>query len=329
MANKNNYFKIGLFVTSAAVILIAAVAILAGPHFFSNKVMLETYFVNSISGLDVGSPIKFRGIEVGQVKQILLSSEAYPSPDRILISPENTVAVVRMEFYVPSSDDFKNELKNNIRDGLRVQTQLAGITGSLYLSVEFLEPDKYPSDRIHFSWTPEYPYIPSAPSLSNEIVDNVKHFLASLDDLDIDKKIREISPVLESIVNNIERITEELDLSSVSNLAGTADKFLRNTETKLDKLDIAKLNRLIDQLDASAKGVSSSIQKAQLSKLSESLTALSGRLDSTLLNNQYSIQETIQNLNSTLVNLNSLIRELKNDPGVLFGTPRNQPTPLK
>lgn len=328
MRNKTGYFKLGLFIAAATIILIVAVAILAGPNVFRPKTTVETYFIHSISGLEVGSPVKFRGIPVGQVREILLSSEAYPNKKQDLISPNQTVAVVRMDLYLNNQEDLKDELNRHIEQGLRIQTQLAGITGSLYLSIEFLEPEKYPADRIKFNWKPEYAYIPSAPSLSNEIVENVKHFLADLDSANIQKNLGQIGPTLVQLLDNINRITADLDPKEIASLAGSMNQLLITANNKMDGFDVDLLNRLIKQLDQSAKTMDNTMKAAQLKELSTSLTNLSRRLDSVLQNNQYDIQDTLRNLNKATANIEVLTKELSNDPSAIFSRPSDSRSSL-
>ena len=83
MGVKTNYFRLGLFVVAAIAAAIASILILLGPSLGKPYAEMETYFQFSISGLEVGAPVKFRGIQVGQVQEILLSTEAYPSSSQI------------------------------------------------------------------------------------------------------------------------------------------------------------------------------------------------------------------------------------------------------
>ncbi|WP_418941035.1 MlaD family protein, partial [Parasutterella excrementihominis] len=96
MGVKTNYFRLGLFVVAAIAAAIASILILLGPSLGKPYAEMETYFQFSISGLEVGAPVKFRGIQVGQVQEILLSTEAYPSSSQEILSETKAVAVVRM-----------------------------------------------------------------------------------------------------------------------------------------------------------------------------------------------------------------------------------------
>lgn len=322
MNNNTKLFRLGLFVIAAVLLLIAAVVILVGPSLTKPKTITETFFKYSISGLEVGSPVKFRGIQVGEVKEILLSTEAYPKSAQDVISNLNSVAVVRMQLNLPA-DSVNQELNTYIKEGLRAQTQLAGITGSLYISLEFLDPEKYPADSIPFTWHPEYPYIPSAPSLSNEVIENVKNFLAGLDEMDIEKYLSNTLPAINSLIVNLNRIAESINAATVQDIGTNLNALLTNTDTKISEIDIQSLNELIGQLDAAAKNFGDMAQKTNTRKLVDSLTQLSQRLNGLVGNNQYEVQQIIANINRITQNLQSLSRELVNDPSALFVPPKS------
>lgn len=322
MNNNTKLFRLGLFVIAAILLIIATVVILVGPSLTKPKTIAETYFKYSISGLEVGSPVKFRGIQVGEVKEILLSTEAYPKSAQDVISNLNSVAVVRMQLNLPA-DSVNQELNTYIKEGLRTQTQLAGITGSLYISLEFLDPEKYPADSIPFTWHPEYSYIPSAPSLSNEVIENVKNFLAGLDEMDIEKYVSNTLPAINSLIVNLNRIAESINATTVQDIGTNLNTLLTNTDTKISEIDIQSLNELIGQLDVAAKNFGDMAQKTNTRKLVDSLTQLSQRLNGLVGNNQYEVQKIIANINRITQNLQSLSRELVNDPSALFVPPKS------
>ena len=70
MRQRMNYYKIGLFVISSIFIVSVFIIILGAGNLFQKNLILETYFDESIQGLDVGSIVKFRGVKIGTVKEI-------------------------------------------------------------------------------------------------------------------------------------------------------------------------------------------------------------------------------------------------------------------
>ncbi len=109
MDEKRHYFRLGVFVVAAAVLVFIGLLVLAGPGFFQKKVTVETYFSESVSGLEVGSPVKFRGVPIGRVSQILLSSRAYPGTET-LEGARGALVVVRAELVGADLDAAKDNL---------------------------------------------------------------------------------------------------------------------------------------------------------------------------------------------------------------------------
>lgn len=214
---------------------------------------------------------------------------------------------MRMEL---AGKEVESHLQDYINHGLRIQTQLAGITGSLYLSVDFLDPKKYPADRVPFDWKPKYLFIPSAPSLSNEIVENVKGFLASLDSLNINKDLQETVPVIQSLIANLERIANGIDPSSFNKLGSSLSNLLNQADNKINQFDINQLNTLIAQLDKSAEQIGNLSQKAETKQLVTNLTNLSRNLNQMVSNNGYDVTVTLMNLSKIAQNLKNLTNNI-------------------
>ena len=70
MSSQASYFRIGIFVISAVIVLIACIIFFGAADLFKEEVMMETYIDGSVQGLSVGSPVKHRGVKIGTVKEI-------------------------------------------------------------------------------------------------------------------------------------------------------------------------------------------------------------------------------------------------------------------
>ena len=70
MDDRTNYFKIGLFIISATVLATLTITILGGGTVFQKTMTVETYFEESVQGLDAGSPVNFRGVKIGKIAEI-------------------------------------------------------------------------------------------------------------------------------------------------------------------------------------------------------------------------------------------------------------------
>ena len=65
MSQKANYFKLGLFVIGAIVAGVAVLLIIGSGRWLKPHVVMETYFNESVQGLDIGSKMKYRGVTIG------------------------------------------------------------------------------------------------------------------------------------------------------------------------------------------------------------------------------------------------------------------------
>ena len=87
MSAQANNFKLGLFVIGATVALVLLLLIVGSGRWFQSKTIIETYFNESVQGLDIGSKVKYRGVSVGEVTRIGFTYNKYqqdkPPADRL------------------------------------------------------------------------------------------------------------------------------------------------------------------------------------------------------------------------------------------------------
>jgi paraquat-inducible protein B len=69
---------VGLFVLIGIVLIGAGTVILGGQDLFAEPVLMETVFNESVQGLEVGSAVKFRGVQLGSVSEIGFAQDYYP-----------------------------------------------------------------------------------------------------------------------------------------------------------------------------------------------------------------------------------------------------------
>ena len=70
MGSKISPTMIGAFVVSAIVLAVAGVLLFGGGKFFQEKLPFVMFFDSSVVGLNVGAPVIFRGVQMGQVTEI-------------------------------------------------------------------------------------------------------------------------------------------------------------------------------------------------------------------------------------------------------------------
>src|SRR6476659_10571737 len=77
MSQKANYFKLGLFVIGGIVAGVLVLVIIGTGRWFERRVIIETYFKESVQGLDIGSKLKYRGVTIGEVTRISFTYVKY------------------------------------------------------------------------------------------------------------------------------------------------------------------------------------------------------------------------------------------------------------
>src|SRR5919109_148501 len=192
-----SYFKIGLFVISAMVIGVIGVVVLGGGKFFKTKNIIETYIDESVQGLDVGSPVKFRGVLVGNVEQITLTSVEYSTRRRyVLVRAGISSNVFQFPLNDPASPIFMAEIEK----GLRLRLAPQGLTGTAYLEADYLDPKRNPP--LEIDWRPRYPYVPSAQSRITQFSDAVERILRNLEAVDIGR----LTGTMENALKTIDKL---------------------------------------------------------------------------------------------------------------------------
>jgi phospholipid/cholesterol/gamma-HCH transport system substrate-binding protein len=160
METDKRYFVEGLFIIglSIAAALFAVWIVNTGHR---DDVTYRINFAESVSGLAVGDPVKFRGVEVGTVSSMALD-------------PENP-RVVRVDVRLRKDTPVKTDTRASLK--------LKGITGVVYIELNGGNPaavrltQATPEGRI-----PEIPYEKSSIAVLAEQLPRVVEKLAALED---------------------------------------------------------------------------------------------------------------------------------------------------
>jgi ABC-type transporter Mla subunit MlaD len=317
MAENQRYVRLGVFVFVTLVVVAAILFILGGRSLLEPTFTFETYFDESVAGLDVGAPVKFRGVPMGQVTQIVTSPAVYEVGVPIAKRREYIVVRVKITGHKAQVLQWKAEAQEMVKDGLRVQTQLAGITGEQYLALDRLDPKTHPP--LPFDWTPEYLYIPSAPSFAGEITANVQKFLAQLNGADI----KELGQNLNKLTVSLTRKVDELP---VAELSAEASALLKDSRATVDRLKVVLDKPAVDAMLEDTSAFTGRLRKiadsGEFDRMVQSIDDLAQRLDGVVGDNQYDVRVIVQDLRVTADNLRTLSETLKRYPaGVLTGGP--------
>jgi paraquat-inducible protein B len=251
MSKKVNKTAIGAFVLGAVVLLVATVLVLGAGKFFTTEHVYITYFEGSVKGLNVGSPVTFRGVKVGEVKDI-----------SILVDPATRTLYIPVIFtldpskFKGTSATFQREAKTIEKAvaevGLRAQLATQSfVTGQLMLSLDFF-PDK-PAHFVHLQ--KKYPEIPSIPTtleelektLENlplkEMVDNLNKTLDSVSELVNTLQTNKTMESLAAAIKDTQALVQNLNsrvgtiATSLAQVAHSANSTLAQTKKTMENFN--------------------------------------------------------------------------------------------
>ncbi len=336
MRQKAHYVKIGLFVIGATILAVVGIIVLEGGKWFERMTMVETYFNESVQGLEIGAPVRLRGVRMGRVESIRLAREEYNiafNPEVGLL-PYKGVVVVRMSVrlsvaaHFPETDE-DMRMRKAVDAGWRFRLASKGITGVLYIESEFVDPERYPPMEI--AWTPKTPYIPSAPSTITELGTDLRSITRKLEQVDIEKITKDLDTLLTSVTQVVKDVqAEHLGTGAsqlLADMRGTiqdARRMLNNphlTKTLKDSaVAMEDFRRTAADLTYTAKDMRAAM--AQLPGLVARLNKSVNRVDTLLAENGERVDDLLENLQLVSEDLRNLTKTVEAYPSqVLFGEP--------
>ncbi|HZQ63309.1 MAG TPA: MlaD family protein [Casimicrobiaceae bacterium] len=349
---KANYFKLGLFVIGAVIAGIVVILVIGSGRWLQPRFTIETYFNESVQGLDIGSKVKYRGVVIGEVTRITFTYVRYeldkPISERMRYVLVEAQVQPRLVGGRAVGDITRPENASlEVERGLRIRLAPQGITGTNYLEMDYVEPIPPP---LPIDWVPENTYIPSAPSTVTQFVTAASEIIDRLHRLDVEGTIQNLNRLLVSLndrVNDIntkgltERAARVLDRADAT-IAGLQTRKLSEEATALVTELRATNNELRQTLanpawqklpeDASAAiaRVRDIVDDPNLPRTLSSMSRTLGRLDRILGGGEADLTTTIQNLRQITDNLRDLTEEAKRYPaGVLFGQPPRPTEPAR
>lgn len=290
MAKQVNRAMIGGFVLIAVGIMAASVLIFGSGDLFKKSLEYVLYFQESVKGLNVGSPVLYRGFPVGEVKRVVIHADVTEYKDNVLvyveIFPESVVVVTEnMEL-----SNWKDRLSDLIDRGLRAQlVPQSLITGKLVIELNVYADA---TAAVLKNLDPEYDEIPTIPSTLSKLE-------AALANLDLEK----ISKKLVSILTSADRILKNPDIdASIHEFKGAlvdTRKLVRNVDSKVDPLtdnlnstltDARKLANHVDgKVDPLAQALMEALESADSAL--KSVDDLVGKRSPTRAELDYALKE--------------------------------------
>ena len=196
MKTKVSPAVVGLFVLGALVLGLGALFSFGGVNFFSRPERFVVYFDESIHGLDLGSPLKLRGVRVGRVVDINLRYVPATNHSVVAVACELNRNLIADEKGQLIDVTEPGQLQGLVDRGLRAQLGVIGLaTGLLFVELDFLDPARYPV-KPRVDLVSKYLEMPAVPSAISEFQSNLTVILNNLKRIDFEALAVEVQGLL-------------------------------------------------------------------------------------------------------------------------------------
>jgi ABC-type transporter Mla subunit MlaD len=323
------YLRVGLLIIGGAALLVALIWFLAGGEIKHGK-LFESYFSESVQGLEVGAPVKFRGVTIGRVTDIGLVSAEYGGSQPIDIGRQ----IYRLVFVRYEVDTTRMgkvpDTAEAVGLGLRIRLASQGITGLSYLELDFVDPAHYPA--LDVPWQPTAQYIPSMPSTFLQVQDAAQQVLAKLNAVDIAKLANQLSTLLTDAQADLASGDVHTMLANAATMLRTIDEAvraadlpaltadIRHTSSALhDTLQGEQLQNLLTNAGLAADRFATAA--ARLPALIASVQATAQRAGSSTADIEQGLIPLLRDMQATAQNLREMSESLRRYPGQVFGSP--------
>ena len=319
--NDNSKFKLGLFIIFAAVIFFAALFILGTMDRFKEKAHISTLVSESVQGLSVGSSVKYQGVPIGNVCEIMI----YPIENVIRIDMEINISKFKVQQpgHAPVTipiEDFNSHVADAVKKGLCCRMELEGITGSKYVELQMVK-DATPPEYDLAEFGLAYTYVPSQPSLISDLRGSVTSILAKLESIDYKGISDRTNAVLDSINERVNSPKFDETIDNVNAMVNEARKSIENLENLTnsdirDKIDTISqnVNTAVNAVESLTKSVEVEIKSIEFAQISENLRSFL----STAIRTSKTLDDTLLNVNDGVDALIELILYIDSDPAALI-----------
>ena len=333
METRASYLLVGIFVISLMAGLVVFVIWLAKFQFEAEFARYDIYFKDSVTGLNLGSPVRYSGVRVGEVIDVSLRPDR---PDQVQI----TIEV---------------DQKTPVRSDTVATLEIEGLTGGLYVLLIGQAPDAPPLEAAPGQ---RHPVIASQSSTLQQVLEGAPELVQKIDlllvranDLLNAKNRSNLSSTLANISDFTTTLSEHGDdigallqdasatMANVRSATENFKEFATNLENSTDRL-VERADTTLVSIDAMAQQITTSVGDsatdaraliADLKGTAKNLSAVSLEVQAMIAENREPIRDftatglseftgLLLEMQNLVMALNRVTTELQRDPArFLFG----------
>lgn len=243
MIQRGENWKVGLFVVGVLTAGVLGLAALGARGLSRPTVELVAFFDESIEGLSVGTPVKFRGVNVGEVSDIAFA------PDRRHVQIGIAAYVDAMKGLGVEDDASVMSATRQLEDeGIRLRIIRSALTGFTYLEADVFDAATRPVQQLPFD--KPFNYVPTEPST-----------LKSLED-DLSATLAEFPELMRAALRVVNELSANLDDLALAETSARLNAVLARVEAKLGAIDMESVDALVDEL----RGIAAAVDREALAR---------------------------------------------------------------
>lgn len=234
---------IGAFLIGALAIAVGGVAVLASSRWFETRSVFISFFAESVNGLEVGAPVKFQGVPVGSVTELMIQIDRIDKTFQVPVRYDIDLSKLRTLRGTFVDLDDATVRAQQVADGLRVQLQMESIvTGQLYLEISYDSGAKAAVLEPHVT---EWPELPTTPSLmaalgtgAGSVVADVVKVLYRVNELLGEIDMPEINAAVVATAQSVQRLVDAPEIRAALVKVPIAADQVTRTMAAVEKLAV-------------------------------------------------------------------------------------------
>jgi len=313
MAVDKNYARLGLFLVIAIVVILATGLLFIQRMRSREVIELVTYTQENVAGLDISSPVRYRGVVLGRVSNLQVE------PGGRTIEIDFELFTDRLTTVGANVTRLQELARSGVLEKLRAQVVGNPVTGEAYL---FLDMPDNPPPPMTLGFTPSRPYIPSMPTPMSEIRDRLPEVLERVEStmqvlMKIVARMPDSLDRADRFFSNIERIVRESELPTLS---ADSRKFFSATSAQIEAI-ASNLDGLVGEDGTLSKLASEARSAIEAADLPASGRATRDAMDQTSLAAE-DLRRSLPVMRESLEQLRDVARQLQQQPESVVHGPR-------
>lgn len=316
MTESRKPFFIGVFLLGGVALLAAGLLLLSRDSLLAKPVEYVVYFTGALDGLDVGADVTYRGVKVGNVRQIELSYDR---------SINDVVMPVTIRISADSGRSaeggFDRVVDRLIERGLRAQLQTPSLlTGKAIVALDFFPGQE---GYIRDPHVIELPAIPTVPSRIDQAADVLRELVSGLKEIPMKETLEAANKTLlafERLASAPETQTAIENLSvTLNNFEQISQQLNTRLPTMLDDVESGSsaLKEALADVRHAAQNARDALQEME-TMVSDSRRSIGPESEL-----QYELLQSLQNLGQASKALQRTAESIEQQPqSIIFGKKR-------